>query len=285
MSTSTRIGSVSALVFFVCTAVASAQTAAPVSAGPIVSIDWLAQHLNNPGVVVIATDDTPQYDAGHIPTARFVGHDQTLDHAGHRLLPTAQLATVLARAGASDSVRIVMYGEPLAVGWLYYALAAMGHAERVSVLDGNYSAWLAAGHPASTDVPAPANGRLTVKPAPDIAVDRAWVRSHIEDTRTRLLDVRSQQEWDRGMIPNATKFRWADLYTDVPTRRLKSPAEMRAVFEKTGVEASQTVVTYCAIGMRASLAYFAARAAGIPARVYVGSWADWSSDPGSPVAK
>jgi thiosulfate/3-mercaptopyruvate sulfurtransferase len=60
---------------------------------------------------------------------------------------------------------------------------------------------------------------------------------------------------------------------------------MHAAFEKAGVGAGQTLVTYCAIGMRASLAYFAARAAGIPARVYVGSWADWSSDPTSPVSK
>jgi thiosulfate/3-mercaptopyruvate sulfurtransferase len=285
MNTSARVGVVSVLAFFVGTAVASTQTSAPASAGPIVSIDWLKQQLNNPGVVVIATNDTPPYESGHIPNARFVGHDDTIDHGAHRLLPPAQIATVLARAGATDTARIVIYGEPLAVGWLYYALAAVGHADRVSVLDGNYSAWLAAGHPASTDVPPPATGRLTVTPVADIAVDRAWVRSHLDDKNTRLLDVRGQQEWDKGMIPNATKFRWADLYTDVKTRRLKSPAEIRAVFEQAGLQSGQTVVTYCAVGMRASLAYFAARAAGIPARVYAGSWADWSSDPASPIAK
>jgi thiosulfate/3-mercaptopyruvate sulfurtransferase len=251
----------------------------------VVSIAWLKQHATNPGVVVIATNDTPPYESGHIPNARFLGHDGTLDHGAHRLLAPAQLATVLARAGATDNSRIVIYGEPMAVGWLYYALASVGHADRVSVLDGNYTAWLAAGHPGSTDSPAPASGRLTVKPSPDIAVDRAWVRTHLDDPKTRLLDVRSPQEWEKGVIPNSTKFLWADLYSDVKTRRLKTPAEMRAVFEKAGVGAGQTAVTYCAVGMRASLAYFAARAAGIPARVYVGSWADWSSDPTSPISK
>jgi 3-mercaptopyruvate sulfurtransferase SseA len=70
------------------------------------------------------------------------------------------------------------------------------------------------------------------------------------------------------MIPNATKFLWGDLYADVNARRFKSPRELAATFERAGVAKGQTVVTYCAVGMRASLAYFAARVAGIPARVY-----------------
>jgi thiosulfate/3-mercaptopyruvate sulfurtransferase len=208
-----------------------------------------------------------------------------LDHNGHRLKPPAELAAVLARAGATDTGRIVLYGEPLAVGWLFHAFASLGHANRVSLLDGNYTAWLAAGFPSSKDSPPPAGGRLTVRPAPDVAVDRAWVRNHLNDATTRLLDVRSPREWERGMIPNATQFLWADLYTDVKTRRFKSPQELRAAFERAGVGKGQTVVTYCAVGMRASLAYFAARAAGLPARVYVGSWDDWTSDPASPVSK
>ena len=285
MGTSGRI--TSTLILAVALAVTSwAQGTAP-AAGPIVSIDWLKQHINDPGVAVIATNDTPPYEGGHIPNARFLGHDGTLEHSAnaHRLLAPEQLAKALARAGATDSSRIVLYGEPLAVGWLYYAFASIGHADRVSVLDGNYAAWLAAGNPASNDVPAPGIGRLTVKPAPDIAVDRAWVRSHLDDSKTRLLDVRSPREWDQGTIPNSTKFLWADLYSDVKTRKFKTPADMRAAFEKAGVKPDQTAVTYCAIGMRASLAYFAARAAGVPARVYVGSWADWSSDPANPVSK
>jgi thiosulfate/3-mercaptopyruvate sulfurtransferase len=252
---------------------------------PVVSLAWLHQHLTDPNVVIIATDDQPPYSEGHIPGARFVGHEATIDHNDHRLRPPAELASALARAGATDTARIVLYGEPLAVGWLYHAFASLGHGDRVSVLDGNYTAWRAAGHPSSTETPPAARGRLTAKLAADVSVDRAWVKSHLYDANTRLLDVRSQQEWDRGMIPNATKFLWADLYTNVKTRRMKPASELKAAFERAGVQPGQTVVTYCAVGMRASLAYFAARAAGIPARVYVGSWADWSSDPTSPVAK
>jgi thiosulfate/3-mercaptopyruvate sulfurtransferase len=207
---------------------------------PVTSMAWLKDHLNDAAVVVIATDDTPPFDAGHIPTARFLGHDATLDHKEHRLKPPSELAAVLARAGATDNkVRVVLYGEPLAVGWLFYALASLGHADRVSLLDGNYTAWVAAGFPSSKDSLPPGDGRLTVKPAPDIAVDRAWVRNHLGDASTKLLDVRSPREWDRGMIPNATKFLWQDLYSDVNTRRLKSPREFEAAFKQAGVGAGR----------------------------------------------
>ena len=49
---------------------------------PVTSMAWLKDHLKYPAVVVIATDDTPPFDAGHIPRARFLGHDATLDHKG-----------------------------------------------------------------------------------------------------------------------------------------------------------------------------------------------------------
>jgi thiosulfate/3-mercaptopyruvate sulfurtransferase len=281
-----RVQIVGAVVLWAGVSPGAVQSSTARAVEPVTSMNWLKQHLGEPGVVVIATDDTPAFERGHIPTARFVGHDATLDHNGHKLMAPSALAAVLARAGATDQAsRIVLYGEPLAVGWLYHAFATLGHADRVSILDGNYTAWLAAGFPSSTETPAAASGRLTAKPAPDVTVDRAWVRAHLEDKSTKLLDVRSPREWEGGMMPNATKVLWADLYSDVPARRLKSPQEMAAVFKRAGVAPGQTVVTYCAVGMRASLAYFAARAAGIPARVYVGSWEDWTSDLSSPIVK
>ncbi|MGE5837626.1 MAG: rhodanese-like domain-containing protein [Acidobacteriota bacterium] len=54
---------------------------------------------------------------------------------------------------------------------------------------------------------------------------------------------------------------------------------------KAGVKPGDQVVTYCAVGMRASLMYFAARYAGVPARVYVGSLEDWPRQPGYPVVR
>ena len=105
-----------------------------------------------------------------------------------------------------------------------------------------------------------------------------------QDPKIRLADVRSDDEWNRGMIPGAVKLRWQEFYANEAQGRLKTPAELRKVFERAGVT-DQTVVTYCAVGMRASLAYFAARVAGLPVLLYQGSMNDWESRPGAPIKR
>jgi thiosulfate/3-mercaptopyruvate sulfurtransferase len=260
------------------------QAATP-AASTLVTMEWLRQRTADPQVVVIAADrDRAAFERGHIPNARFVSHDATLDHQSHRLRPPADLAAAFAAAGATDTARIVVYGDDaMSVGWVFMALASLGHGDHTSVLDGNFAAWRGAGYPAATGPATPAKGTLSVKAATDVAVDRTWVRGHLEDRTTRLVDVRSPQEWSKGMLPNAGRLLWEDLYTNLGEGRFKQPAALRAMFEQAGVGKGQTAVTYCAVGMRASVAYLAARAAGIPVRVYVGSWADWSSDPASPI--
>ena len=84
---------------------------------------------------------------------------------------------------------------------------------------------------------------------------------------------------------------WGGLFAfggglaDQATHRFKSADEIRAMFVKAGYKPGAEIVTYCAIGMRASLMFFAARYAGLPAKVYVGSWSDWSQRPGFPIVR
>jgi thiosulfate/3-mercaptopyruvate sulfurtransferase len=253
----------------------------PAVTPPIVSIDWLRAHLDDPSVVVIdAGGDAASFARGHIPRAGVLDHMATLRH-GHRAADPAALARTFAAAGARDDAHIVLYGDDeMSVGWMFGLFASIGHADHVSLLDGNLAAWRAANHPVATGPAAVTVGHLTPKapPAP-VIVDGAWVSRRLEDPKFRLADVRSEDEWKRGMIPGAVKIRWQDFYANQGHGRFKTPAELRKVFERAGVT-DQTVVTYCAVGMRASLAYFAARAAGLPALVYQGSMTDWTARDG-----
>jgi len=250
----------------------------------LVSTDWLAQHLADPSVRVIATGDEGRYNRGHIPGARFLEHMDTLG-PGHHLLPATALAAVLAKAGAADGTHVVLYGDsPMTTGWVYMALASTGHGA-VSMLDGSMELWRSENRPVSTEKPAAGTGRLTVRASPDIAVDAKWVRGQLESPSIRLLDVRTTNEWNDGHLPGATLVLWQDLFADQRTQKFKSRDELRALFTRAGVKPGQQVVTYCAVGMRASLMYWAARRAGLPARVYVGSWQDWSRDSTNPVVR
>src|SRR5437762_3492231 len=210
--------------------------------GMLVSREWLAAHLNDPAVRVIATGDESRYNRGHIPGARFLEHMETLG-SGHRLLAPEPLAAVLAKAGATDGARVILYGDsPMTTGWVYMALASVGHAADVSLLDGSVELWRSENRAVSTDKPAASTGRLTVKPAPDVAVDSNWVRSRLDSPSIRLLDVRTTNEWNGGHLPNATLVLWQDLFADERSLKFKSDDEMRALFAKAGVKPGQQVV-------------------------------------------
>jgi thiosulfate/3-mercaptopyruvate sulfurtransferase len=258
----------------------------PAPPGMVVSLDWLSQRLNDPKVRVITTGERTQYDRGHIPGARFVSHEDTINHENHGLLAPAALAAALAKAGATDDARIVLYGEsPMVTGWLFMALASVGHGDHVSMLDGNLEAWRGKGFSVSTSAPPAATGQLTPKPAPDVVVTAPWVRERLQSSGVKLLDVRSERERANGYLPGSTLIIWRDLFKNPDQAIFKPRDEIRALLTKAGVGANDQVVTYCAIGMRASLMYFAAKHAGLPARVYVGSFEDWQRQQGYPIVK
>jgi len=255
------------------------------AASPIVSTEWLQEHLNDPQVRIICVGQRGEYERGHIPGARLVELMQTTATGGG-LAPVDDLVRTFMAAGVADGARVVLYGDtPMATGWVYMALTSIGHGDEVSWLDGNMNLWRAEKRLVSTAVPAHASGPLTARPGGDAIVDGAWVRSRLDSTTTKILDVRSVQEWQGGHLPNATLILWGDLFQDRETLKFKSPDEIRAVLTRAGVQPNQEVITYCAVGLRASLIYWAARSVGVPARVYVGSWRDWSSNPSNPIVR
>jgi thiosulfate/3-mercaptopyruvate sulfurtransferase len=255
---------------------------------PVVSTAWLQAHLTDPQVRVVYVGDADTYQKGHIPGASVIEHMDTVEMGanGHRLAPNDALVKVFTRAGVADGSRVVLYGDsPMATGWVNSALAAIGHGGDVSWLDGGIAAWRSENRPLDAATPQPGTGPLTARPAPSLFVDAAWVRGHLNDPATKILDVRTQQEWNGGHVPNATLVLWQDLYADVKTQKLKSPEEIRALLAKAGVGPGQEVVTYCAVGMRASLMGWAVQSVGLPVKIYIGSWQDWSRDSSHPIVK
>ncbi len=254
----------------------------------LVSTAWVQERLTDPKVRVVATGSRATYDLGHIPGATFVEHDDTLDMAAgrHRIKAPDALARVLEKAGVVDGVRLILYGDsPMTTGWLYTAIASVGHGADVSMLDGSMELWRSEGRAISTTAAPAPTGKLTVRSAGEHAVDTAWVRGHLNAPDVALLDVRTTREWNDGRLPGSTLILWQDLFADPKTLKWKSPDELRALFARAGVRAGQQVVTYCAVGMRASLMAWAASSVGLPTHVYVGSWEDWSQDAANPVVK
>ena len=261
---------------------------AATSVEPIVSTAWVQAHLADPQIRVLYVGDADTYKMGHIPGARLLAHMDTVQMGptGHRMAPTDMLVKAFTKAGVVDGARVVLYGDtPMETGWVNSALAAIGHGADVSWLDGGMVSWEKEKRPIETAAPPPGTGPLTAHPSPNLFVDSAWVRAHLESPTTKILDVRSQGEWNNGHIPHATLILWQELYADVRAQKLKSPDEIKALLVKAGVAPGQEVVTYCAVGMRASLMAWAAQAVGVPVKIYIGSWQDWPRDPANPIVR
>jgi thiosulfate/3-mercaptopyruvate sulfurtransferase len=174
---------------------------------------------------------------------------------------------------------------------LWWLLRYFGH-ERVSLLDGGWPAWQAAGYPAEQAAPAIAPASFVALARPWLVVGAIAVDALRRDPRALVLDARAAERYEgrvepidpqAGHIPGARSAPFAtNLRSD---GRMRSADELRAHYHALGADAADTVVCYCGSGVTAAHTIFALQLAGrTDALLYEGSWSDWSSDPARPVA-
>jgi thiosulfate/3-mercaptopyruvate sulfurtransferase len=238
------------------------------------------------------------YAAGHLPGAVFVDLDAELcgpPGAGgrHPLPDPAVLQRALRAAGVRTGHPVVVYdgGPGLAAARAWWTLRWAGH-RPVRVLDGGYPAWVAAGQPVSTDVPAPPAGDLTVRPGALPVLD-ATAAADLAAGDGVLIDVRAAPRYRgetepidpvAGHIPGAVNLPSTEQVD--PDGRFRAADELRSRFALAGVEPGVRVGAYCGSGVTAAQAVLALHLAGRPvAELYVGSWSEWIADPARPVAR
>jgi thiosulfate/3-mercaptopyruvate sulfurtransferase len=256
---------------FLLPGIAAGQTTPP--SGMLVTTPWLSAHLRDPKLVLVWTGTTAP--AQLIPGSRALPHERVMTMSGGHGLPSVDdLIATMRRIGISNDSQVVVYGEPMAAGWLFFALDYLGH-EHVSLVDGGLEKWIAEARPVAPAAAPAAEGRLT-------ATVRAARKSSAGDVQSRgpggravLLDARTNEEYTRGHIPGAKWLEWTNVFADPSTMVFKTPDELRTMFARAGVMPGTAAIAYCAVGLRASVLFFAAKYAGIDASNYVGSWRDW----------
>lgn len=256
----------------------------------VVSTEWLAQHLNDPKVVILhVSDKRAEYDAGHIPGARFLDTSAFIDHdnpLNTELPPPEQLQDAFEKLGISDDSRIVIYTSmwyPLA-GRAYFTLDYMGLGGNASLLDGSIQRWraenraIAKSSSSSSDTPVVARGSLTLHAHPEVrALLEAAKQASEPASATRLVDSRPQKRYTDGHIAGAAHIFWEETVANGskdPT--LLSPEKLRAIFAAQGLKPDQPLITYCEVGLQASHMYFIARYLGYNAAMFDGSIHQWS---------
>lgn len=238
-----------------------------------------------------------QYLEGHVPGALYLHLDTDLSGPkngtnGRHPLPDPQaFISLLGRAGLKREHQVVAYdaGNGAMAARLWWMLRWVGH-ENVAVLDGGYARWVKEGREVTRAVP-------EYKPAkydgvPTAAnVDAAYVAAQLGEGGTMLLDARAPARFRgetepidpvAGRIPGAkNRFSNDNLAAD---GLFKSAEALRGEFSPLlAGRAPHEVVHYCGSGVAACHNALSMEIAGLPgSRVYVGSWSEWSADPGRP---
>jgi thiosulfate/3-mercaptopyruvate sulfurtransferase len=278
--------------------------------GPIVSVEWLtapiALPIIEPNLVVADVRWYPdgsgraRFEEGHIPGAVFVDVDNDLSspktaESGRHPLPSPEaFAQAMERAGIGDEEPVVAYDDAGGsnAARLWWMLSVIGH--EVAVLDGGLQAWTGPLE-IGPSKPRPDGGRFTPRPWPrDRIVDAEAVDRLRRDPNAVVLDARASERYRAevepidpvaGHVPGARNAPWNDNL-DPRTGRFRSPEDLRRRYAAEGVGQAREVVAYCGSGVTSCHDLLALELAGIHgAKLYVGSWSEWITDPSREVAR
>ena len=273
----------------------------------LVSAEWLAEHIGDSDLVVIDTtvivkpDDAgsfqsesgrADYEAGHIPTARFADLLGNLSDADSELQFThpspEQFAAAMGALGVGDDSRVVLY-DTSGSSWaarVWWMLRWIGF-DQAALLDGGLQAWTAAGGELSTASVNPVGKTLTVNLRPNLFAYQDEVRATIDSNDANLIDampeVHYRGEWtlyDRpGHIPEASNVPVTSLFDEAG--RFRSADELTQLL---GTDRQARTITYCGGGIAASADAFALVRLGFTdVAVYDGSLAEWAANPDNPM--
>ena len=263
---------------------------------PMVTTDWLAARLGDPGIRIVdatlplvgqAGHGRDSYVAGHIPGAVFFDINAIADpdtDLPHMLPSPAAFAEAAGALGLSRDATIVVYDAHgiYSAPRVWWTLRIMGY-EQVFVLDGGLRAWRAEGRPIETTEPAPRPVAVAPAFAPELVADLAAVTDVLASGAAQVVDARSAARFRAeapepraslrsGHMPGALNLPFNAVVGEDGT--LKSADLLRAAFAH--VDLTRPIVTSCGSGVTASvLALALARLGRFDVAVYDGSWTEW----------
>ena len=273
----------------------------------LVSTEWVAEHLNNPQVrLVESNEDTLLYASGHVPGAAHVDWTSDLnDQIRRDYISREGFEALASRIGITPDTTVVFYGDKNN-WWSCYAFwvfQLFGHT-KARVMDGGRLKWALESRPLTRDVPSypPTAYRVGARVDAPHRAFRDEVMTHVS-AKGQLVDVRSPEEYSGtrlhmpdypnegalrgGHIPGAKSIPWARAISPDDGTFKDASALRRIYLEEQKLDPAKETIAYCRIGERSSHTWFALKyLLGFPrVRNYDGSWTEWGNLVNVPIEK
>jgi thiosulfate/3-mercaptopyruvate sulfurtransferase len=264
----------------------------------LVSTAWLAAHLRDPDLRVLDAswflpdmnrDAKAEYKAAHIPGARFFDIDEIADTRSglpHMAPPSEKFISRMRAMGVGDGHQVVVYDGAgiFSAPRVWWTFRLMGKTD-VAVLDGGFPKWVAERRPVEDMPPVLRDRHITVQRQAGLVKDVTQVAAAAKLGDHAIIDARSPGRFSgdepepraglrSGHIPGAVNVHYRTLLLDDGT--MKSPADLRAVFQAAGVDLKKPAITSCGSGVTAAILSLALERIGKRDHaLYDGSWAEW----------
>jgi thiosulfate/3-mercaptopyruvate sulfurtransferase len=249
-------------------------------------------------LVIDARTSFTAWKDGHIPGSVYFHARRDLEDKTHPvehfLVGPDAFQDHMQALGLTNNTRVLIYDEGNALGSarLFYALEYFGFEGKVSVLNGGFFAWKAAGLPESTfvgDEPISVSGTLgtfTSRVQENLQCDLAYVRGVEPGSNRIIVDARSVEEYagtdiraaKGGHIPGAVNLEWIQVLVGGDVPYFKSFQEIDSLYTSLGITRDKEVIPHCHTNVRGSHAYFTLRLMGFDSiKPYEGSWSEFGN--------
>ncbi len=264
----------------------------------LVSTDWLAAHINDPDLRIIDAswylpgsghDPKAEYEASHIPGARFFDIDEIADlrsELPHTVPPVEKFMSRMRAKGVGDGHQVVVYDGAglLSAARVWWLFRLMGQFD-IAILDGGMPKWQAEGREIEDMAPILRDRHMNVRRQAHMVRDVTHVAAAAKLGDHDILDARSPGRFQgtepepreglrAGHIPGSKNLYYRELLNADMT--MKDPAGLKATFDAAGADLTKPIITTCGSGVTACIIDLALERLGHSRHaVYDGSWAEW----------